>query len=50
MTADDRAQVTFIQNYRSDLFSDKVDKILILKREESGWKILFESVVRTYTE
>ena len=50
LTAGDRAQVSFVQNYRSDLYADKVDKILTLRREEDGWKILAERVVRTYRE
>jgi sugar lactone lactonase YvrE len=50
LTSEDRAQVSFVQTYRSDLYSDKVDKILTLEREADGWKILFERVVRTYRE
>jgi sugar lactone lactonase YvrE len=47
---EDRAQAAFVQTYRSDLFADKVDKILVLVREETGWKILSERVVRIYHE
>ncbi len=50
LTAGDRAQAAFVQIYRSNLYADKVDKILTLRREESGWKILSERVVRTYRE
>ena len=50
LTAEDRAQVSFVQTYRSDLYADKVDKILTLRREADGWKILAERVVRTYRE
>ena len=50
MTGEDRAQVSFVQTYRSDLFGDKVDKLLTLRREEAGWKIVAERVVRTYRE
>ena len=49
-TPPDRAQVSFVQTYRSDLYADKVDKILTLRREADGWKILAERVVRTYRE
>ena len=50
LTAEDRAQVSFVQTYRSNLYADKVDKTLALRREESGWKILSERVIRTYRE
>ncbi len=50
LTAEDRAKVAFVQTYRSNLFADKVDKILILRREESGWKILAERVVRSHRQ
>jgi sugar lactone lactonase YvrE len=47
---EDRAEVAFVQTYRSNLFSDKVDKILTLERDPLGWKIHSERVVRTYRE
>jgi hypothetical protein len=47
---ENRAEVAFVQTYRSNLFTDRVDKILLLKSENSVWKILEERVVRTYRE
>jgi murein L,D-transpeptidase YafK/type II secretory pathway component PulC len=38
-----RVQVAFIQEYRSDIYSDKVLKTLDLIRENSGWKIVKET-------
>jgi len=40
----DRLRVSFRQEYESDAFSDSVNKILELKSEDGGWKI-----VREYT-
>ncbi len=37
------ATVTFIQVYKSPIFSDSVRKTLILKRESGGWKISSET-------
>lgn len=39
----DRARVSFLQTYRSDGYSDTVDKILELALEEGGWKIRREA-------
>jgi hypothetical protein len=39
---DERAQVRFIQSYRSDSFQDRVVKTLDLVRESGGWKIARE--------
>ena len=50
LTEEIRAEVAFVQTYRSNLYADKVDKILVLEREQSGWKIASERVVRTYRE
>jgi uncharacterized protein YijF (DUF1287 family)/sugar lactone lactonase YvrE/ketosteroid isomerase-like protein len=50
LTAGDQAQAAFVQTYRSDLYADKVDKVLTLRREGGEWKILSERVVRTYGE
>jgi len=41
-TADDRASVSFRQNYASDNFKDSVVKVLDMKRNGSGWTILRE--------
>ena len=38
-----RVQVSFIQEYQSDIYSDKVLKTLDLIRENSGWKIVKEA-------
>jgi len=38
-----RVQVAFIQEYQSDIYSDKVLKTLDLIRENSGWKIVKET-------
>lgn len=35
----DELQVTFLQTYRSENYSDTVDKTLVLRREDGGWKI-----------
>ncbi len=50
LTDENRAEVAFVQAYRSNLFSDKVDKVLLLERDQFGWKITSERVVRTYRE
>lgn len=41
----ERAEVTFVQLYRSDRFSDRVRKVLVLVREVGGWKITAETVL-----
>jgi hypothetical protein len=41
-TAEDRASVSFRQNYASDNFKDSVVKVLDMKRSGSGWTILRE--------
>ena len=46
MEADDRARVTFVQRYRSNTYSDRVKKAVVMSRGESGWKILREQVLR----
>jgi sugar lactone lactonase YvrE/ketosteroid isomerase-like protein len=43
----DRAEVTFLQSYRSDRFSDRVRKVLVLVREVGGWKIAAETVLES---
>lgn len=43
---DHRATVSFFQSYRSDLLDDTVRKRLTLERQEEGWKILSERVIR----
>ena len=40
---DSRAQVAFIQEYQSDIYSDKVLKTLELMWESGGWKIVKET-------
>lgn len=37
-----RARVSFLQTYRSESYSDTVDKILEVEREADGWKIVHE--------
>jgi len=38
-------EVRFMQGYKSSNYSEKIRKLLILNREETGWKIVNE---RTY--
>lgn len=40
---DGRAQVRFLQSYRSDSFEDRIVKILDLVQEAGAWKILHEN-------
>ncbi|MDY7037692.1 MAG: hypothetical protein SV375_16210, partial [Thermodesulfobacteriota bacterium] len=40
---DNQIEVRFFQSYRSTNYSGKSDKILILKKEEAGWKIISEN-------
>ncbi len=39
---DGRMEIRFSQNYRSSNFSVKSDKLLVLKKEGGGWKIIRE--------
>ncbi|MGH8246832.1 MAG: L,D-transpeptidase Cds6 family protein, partial [Gammaproteobacteria bacterium] len=39
---DDHAQATFVQQYQSDTFSDRVKKILLLKQTGDHWLIVQE--------
>ncbi len=41
------ADVTFLQSYTSDRFSDRVRKVLRFVRENGAWKIASEAVVET---
>ena len=43
----DRAEVSFLQSYRSERFSDRVRKTLVMVREAGGWKIAAETVLET---
>ncbi len=45
--ADRVAVATFIQSYRSDVYSDRVSKLLDLVREGGEWRILEERVVES---
>lgn len=38
----DHAEVTFLQTYKSDVYSDVTNKVLKLRKEGEGWKILQE--------
>jgi hypothetical protein len=42
---DGRARVTFVQTYRSNTYSDRTSKALLMSREDSGWKIVSEEAV-----
>lgn len=42
----DRVKVGFRQEYVSDLFSDRVDKMLLMQRTPQGWRIIREEVYR----
>ena len=42
LTDDKRIKVTFTQDYRSSNFSVRSEKLLILEKEASGWKIIHE--------
>ena len=42
---DSQVEVRFLQDYRSSNFSEKTRKLLVLDKEETGWKIVTE---RTY--
>ena len=41
------AEVTFVQSYRSDRFSDRVRKALRLNRSDGRWRIALETVLET---
>ncbi len=41
---DDRVRVNFIQEYKSDTFSDQVSKVLEFKSGKDGWKIVREFI------
>jgi protein phosphatase len=41
-TEENRIEVRFLQEYKSSNFSGKSDKILILSKEKTGWKIIKE--------
>lgn len=41
--AEDTIRVAFSQSYESPRYSDRVDKQLIMKRTDAGWRILRES-------
>lgn len=43
----EEAEVTFVQSYASDRFSDRVRKSLRFVREGGGWKIARETVLET---
>ncbi|MEK9629126.1 MAG: SPOR domain-containing protein [Nitrospinota bacterium] len=40
---DDAVEMSFIQNYKSNLISDVGKKVLVWKNESNGWKIIRES-------
>jgi tetratricopeptide (TPR) repeat protein len=42
---DGRARVSFVQTYRSNTYSDRTTKTLLMSREDSGWKIVSEQAV-----
>ena len=42
---DNPIEVRFLQDYRSSNYSGKSKKILLLKKEEAGWKIIAEKTV-----
>jgi ketosteroid isomerase-like protein len=39
----DRVRATFVQDYRSDRYQDRVRKTLLLAREPEGWRIVRET-------
>lgn len=41
------AEVTFVQSYNSDSFSDRVRKTLRMNRSQGAWKIALETVIET---
>ena len=48
MIGEDLAEAAFVQSYRSNLYSDKVDKVIVFERVPAGWRIRSERVLRTY--
>ena len=42
LTAENRIEVRFLQEYKSSNFSGKSNKMLILSKEKTGWKIIRE--------
>jgi murein L,D-transpeptidase YafK len=44
----DYAKVSFYQEFRSDKYSDKGKKILILRKEDNEWKIIKEDFIKYY--
>ena len=42
--SEDRIKVQFLQRYRSSNYSQKSNKILVLNREKSDWKIIAETI------
>lgn len=45
LLADNKIQVSFFQKYRSNLFNDRIKKILVWEKEGSEWKISLERIV-----
>jgi len=43
LTAENRIEVRFLQEYKSSNFSGKSNKMLILSKEKTGWKIIREA-------
>lgn len=46
LLSDHKALVTFVQHYRSNVFSDSVRKLMVLKRTEDQWSITREHVIQ----
>ncbi len=46
MESADRARVSFVQTYRSNTYSDRTRKTILMTRNGNDWKILSERVVR----
>ena len=40
--AEDRVELSFVQAYSSDTYSDQVRKTLVMSRTEDGWRIVEE--------
>jgi len=43
-TGDDRVRASFVQEYKSDAFSDQVNKVLEFKGGKDGWKVVREYI------
>gem|GEM_PF-4626216 len=41
---ENRARVQFTQHYQSDIFEDKVVKIILLEYRDKDWKIMSEGI------